>query len=84
MTCEVCGPLANGHIHSICHVTPISRNGCGHALDDHTDGLKCRVCKQECGIYCRPGTGAAPAPEVIRHVRSQGAVPVDRTPTAAG
>jgi hypothetical protein len=32
----------------------VRRDGCGHALDDHTDGLKCRVCKRECGIDCRP------------------------------
>jgi hypothetical protein len=51
--CDICGPQEPPTVHVICHVTEYARSGCGHLLKDHSDGLKCRVCKQECGVYCR-------------------------------
>lgn len=29
---------------------------CGHSLKSHSDGMKCRVCKNPCGIDCRPSS----------------------------
>lgn len=26
---------------------------CTHPLKKHSGGLKCKICHQECGIYCR-------------------------------
>lgn len=65
MTCEVCGPLPPDRegrtiLHDRCHdqehtmmvglreVQWTSR-GCGHALDKHTDTMRCRVCHHDCG-----------------------------------
>lgn len=65
--CSTCGPQPAPIVHTICHVGPQSRNGCGHSLDDHTDGLKCRICKQECGIYCRPDTEPVSPTKLRKH-----------------
>jgi hypothetical protein len=50
--CPLCGPQERPALHSICHPTQYRMNGCGHALADHSDTLKCRVCGLECGIAC--------------------------------
>lgn len=53
--CEVCGPQPAPIIHTICHpIESLRRNGCGHLIKDHSPGLKCRICKTECGIDCTP------------------------------
>lgn len=61
MLCDVCGPQERPTVHTICHDQVYEMHGlrfrsrgCGHPLADHTDALKCRTCKVECGIDARP------------------------------
>ncbi len=54
VACGVCGPLEPPAVHAICHQGAQKRNGCGHPLSEHSDGLKCRTCGRECGVYCEP------------------------------
>jgi hypothetical protein len=62
VTCEVCGP--GDTLHTICHPMPgLRAAGCGHALADHTPGLRCRVCLTECGVDPRALGFVAPTEE---------------------
>lgn len=65
MTCDVCGPLppdkdGNPVLHDRCHdqehtidiggrTLTYTTQGCGHSLDRHSQGMKCGVCKRDCG-----------------------------------
>lgn len=46
--CVLCGPLPDPQVHDTCH-----KPWCGHKTDDHSAGMRCKVCKQECGIDAR-------------------------------
>jgi len=54
--CDVCGPLSPPARHTVCHPWPNGwgPHGCGHDLDDHTDGMRCRVCRRDCAGWQPP------------------------------
>jgi hypothetical protein len=71
-TCELCGPLPAPWLHSICHPVPgLSLGGCGHGLEDHSPGLKCRVCGAECGIGPPRIPRSAPKPARSKRARAK-------------
>lgn len=58
--CPTCGPQDWPVVHLLCHA-----DYCGHPLDRHSPGLRCRVCLRDCGVDCRTAAmrrdGVAPA-----------------------